>query len=74
MWGLESQIPSTESSSKSSSVLPRRVIVGRRIGKVAQTLEDKADTARYLPVAIVAWTLSFVLREVEHKLYGTNEG
>jgi hypothetical protein len=47
--------------------------MGRRIGKVARTLEDKADTAHWLPVAVVAWTLSFVLREIEHKLYGTNE-
>jgi hypothetical protein len=47
--------------------------VGRRIGKVAQTLEDKADTSPWLPVSIVTWTLSFILREIELKLYGTNE-
>lgn len=47
--------------------------MGRRIGKVARTLENKADTSHWLPVAIVGWTLSFILRELEYKLYGKNE-
>lgn len=47
--------------------------MGRRIGKVAQRLEDRADTSHWLPVAFVGWTLSFLLREIEYRLYGTNE-
>lgn len=46
--------------------------MGRRIGRVAQTLEDKADTSRYLPLSVLGWTLSFILREIEYKLYGKN--
>jgi hypothetical protein len=42
--------------------------MGRRIGKVAQTLEDKADTSRYLPVSVVFWTISFILCEINHRL------
>jgi hypothetical protein len=40
----------------------------RRIGKVAQVFEDKADNARWLPLAFVGWTISFILREIEHRL------
>lgn len=41
--------------------------MGRRIGKskaedLAQTLEDKADTARWFPLAIAGWALSISIR------------
>lgn len=41
--------------------------MGRRIGKaerLADTLEDKADTARFFSLAVVGWTFSLAIRGI----------
>jgi hypothetical protein len=52
--------------------------VGRRNWKakferLAQTLEDKADTARWFPWSVTGWTISILIRVFTRACYGPAE-
>lgn len=53
--------------------MDRRIGVQQRIENVAQNLEDEADTARFLPLAIVGWAISWSLVGVL-RVFGMRKG